>query len=383
MLASDDQRPLSRRPLARRAGSRGNRPDRSVADDCGDSADPPGGIDRLLISHAHEDHLSGVFRYPGDADSRARGRLGGRPVPARADGRLRLARGHRAAVGEGSRRTLSLRRAAGRGRLSRRRRLRSRRRDPARHPPAGSHQRSLRVPASNPAASLFLADIDLSGFGPYYGDRSSSLDAFEETLRRCRDLDARSLRHVPSQGRRRAAGPRSWRCSTTTQPSSAAAKSACATGSSSRARSTTSSRHRFIYRPHVTLLFVEGVERRSAELHLERLVARGEVKRSNPAAIGAFDRRAAGVGSARTRAPPEVALVAGSARASRQCRFCPPPAARACSPCAGLDSARTSVQLESSEASSHFAHVDRHLVGAGNVTAPWTQSSRIPSAARG
>jgi hypothetical protein len=35
--------------------------------------------------------------------------------------------------------------------------------------------------------------------------------------------------------------------------------------------------HRFVYRPHVTLLFVEGVERRSAVLHLERLMARGVI----------------------------------------------------------------------------------------------------------
>ena len=33
--------------------------------------------------------------------------------------------------------------------------------------------------------------------------------------------------------------------------------------------------HRFVYRPHVTLLFVEGVERRSAEFHLERLQPEG------------------------------------------------------------------------------------------------------------
>ena len=32
--------------------------------------------------------------------------------------------------------------------------------------------------------------------------------------------------------------------------------------------------HRFVYRPHVRLLFVDAVERRSAHLHLERLIAR-------------------------------------------------------------------------------------------------------------
>jgi hypothetical protein len=34
---------------------------------------------------------------------------------------------------------------------------------------------------------------------------------------------------------------------------------------------------RFVYRPHVTLLFADSVERRSAELHVERLLTRGQV----------------------------------------------------------------------------------------------------------
>jgi len=35
-------------------------------------------------------------------------------------------------------------------------------------------------------------------------------------------------------------------------------------------------KHRFIYRPHVDLLFVDNVERRSAQLHLDRMLERGE-----------------------------------------------------------------------------------------------------------
>lgn len=37
----------------------------------------------------------------------------------------------------------------------------------------------------------FIGDIDLSGFGPYYGDATSSLSAFRQTLRDVADLDAR------------------------------------------------------------------------------------------------------------------------------------------------------------------------------------------------
>jgi hydroxyacylglutathione hydrolase len=41
--------------------------------------------------------------------------------------------------------------------------------------------------------------------------------------------------------------------------------------------------NRFVYRLHVTLLFAEAVERRSAELHLERLLRRGAVTQPDPA----------------------------------------------------------------------------------------------------
>jgi hypothetical protein len=34
--------------------------------------------------------------------------------------------------------------------------------------------------------------------------------------------------------------------------------------------------HRFIYRPHVEHVFADNVERRSATLHLQRMLARGE-----------------------------------------------------------------------------------------------------------
>ncbi len=37
----------------------------------------------------------------------------------------------------------------------------------------------------------FIGDIDLTGFGPYYGDRTSSLAAFRRSLREVAELDAR------------------------------------------------------------------------------------------------------------------------------------------------------------------------------------------------
>lgn len=37
----------------------------------------------------------------------------------------------------------------------------------------------------------FIGDIDLTGFGPYYGDATSSLADFQRSLERVKDLDAR------------------------------------------------------------------------------------------------------------------------------------------------------------------------------------------------
>jgi glyoxylase-like metal-dependent hydrolase (beta-lactamase superfamily II) len=37
----------------------------------------------------------------------------------------------------------------------------------------------------------FIGDIDLSGFGPYYGDATSNLSDFRQTLKKVAELDAR------------------------------------------------------------------------------------------------------------------------------------------------------------------------------------------------
>lgn len=42
-----------------------------------------------------------------------------------------------------------------------------------------------------PDGVLFLGDIDLTGFGPYYGDAWSDLEAFERSLELVRDIEAR------------------------------------------------------------------------------------------------------------------------------------------------------------------------------------------------
>ena len=128
---------------------------------------------------------------------------------------------------------------------------------------------------------FFLSDIDLTGFGPYYGDTWSDLEDFEESLRRVRDEDARyyvTYHHKGViEGRevfvemldafhavigRRHDAMLEYLAEPRTLEEMA--------------------QHRFIYRPHVETHFAASVERRSAHLHVQRMLARGEAREVEP-----------------------------------------------------------------------------------------------------
>ena len=122
---------------------------------------------------------------------------------------------------------------------------------------------------------FFLSDIDLTGFGPYYGDTWSDLEDFEASLAKVRSEEAayyvtfhhkgviegrqEFVRLLDAFGavidtRHRAM------LDFLAEPHSLDDMVA----------------HRFIYRPHVEHSFADAVERRSAELHVQRMLARGE-----------------------------------------------------------------------------------------------------------
>ncbi|WP_222270737.1 MBL fold metallo-hydrolase [Modestobacter marinus] len=127
-----------------------------------------------------------------------------------------------------------------------------------------------------PDGFLFLGDIDLTSFGPYYGDLSSSLEDFVTSLERLRDMDARwfgTAHHVGVLDDRRQfldaldrfAAVIDRRDETLLhllrEPRALADVVA----------------HRLVYRPHVQQPFAEAVERRTAVLHLDRLERQGLV----------------------------------------------------------------------------------------------------------
>ena len=122
---------------------------------------------------------------------------------------------------------------------------------------------------------FFLSDIDLTGFGPYYGDAWSDLEQFDESLRRAREVEAEwyvTYHHKGIiQGRARylemidgfhaVIDRRHERMlEYLVEPRTVAEMV----------------EHRFVYRPHVEALLVVPAETRTAELHLARMLRRGE-----------------------------------------------------------------------------------------------------------
>ncbi len=128
-----------------------------------------------------------------------------------------------------------------------------------------------------PEGVLFLGDIDLTGFGPYYGDAWSNLDDFEVSLRRIADIEARvwvSFHHVGVVEERAVFDQK-------------LAKFTAKIAERERAMLEFLSEphtveemvaHRFLYPPHVTMSFIDAAERRTIEQHLARLQRAEQVR---------------------------------------------------------------------------------------------------------
>ncbi|MCZ6783946.1 MAG: MBL fold metallo-hydrolase [Proteobacteria bacterium] len=125
--------------------------------------------------------------------------------------------------------------------------------------------------------ALYLGDIDLSSFGPYYGDAWSDLEDFERSIETVREIEARwyvTFHHIGVVERdlflerldRFAAmiASREERLLAYLAEPHDLAEIA---------------EHRFVYRPKDPVPFAWAVERRSMSQHLDRMVQRGAVER--------------------------------------------------------------------------------------------------------
>jgi glyoxylase-like metal-dependent hydrolase (beta-lactamase superfamily II) len=133
---------------------------------------------------------------------------------------------------------------------------------------------------------FFLSDIDLTGFGPYYGDVWSDLEDFEASLAKVRDEVADF--YVTFHHKGVIEGRDTFVEMVDTFTAVIGRRHAAMLEFLAEPHSIDEMRaHRFIYRPHVEMAFVESVEARSAELHVQRMVRRGEAVEVEP---GKFQR---------------------------------------------------------------------------------------------
>ncbi|MFJ5773896.1 MBL fold metallo-hydrolase [Streptomyces sp. NPDC093094] len=127
-----------------------------------------------------------------------------------------------------------------------------------------------------PDGFLFVADIDLTSFGPYYGDLGSSLVDFEASMRRCRDIDARWYGTFHQKGV--IEGAAEFRRRLDAFAGVVARRDAALLAFLGEPRTVEEiTGHRLVYRPHVEGPHVGPVERRTAVQHLDRLIGAGRV----------------------------------------------------------------------------------------------------------
>jgi glyoxylase-like metal-dependent hydrolase (beta-lactamase superfamily II) len=121
---------------------------------------------------------------------------------------------------------------------------------------------------------VYLGDIDLSSFGPYYGDAWSSLEDFERTLARVRDVEARwyaTFHHIGVLDGRPAFLERLDRFADVIRTREARLLDFLA---EPRTLDEVAA-HRFVYRPTDPVPYADPVERRSMGQHVDRLVRDG------------------------------------------------------------------------------------------------------------
>lgn len=146
---------------------------------------------------------------------------------------------------------------------------------------APGHTRGHSLFHIEPDDVLYLGDIDLSSFGPYYGDAWSSLEDFERTLERVRDVEARwyvTFHHVGVLDGRAAFLEKLDRFANVIRTREARLLEFLAEPHTIDEVAA----HRFVYRPGDPVPWADGVERRSMGMHIDRLLRDGRVEEVAP-----------------------------------------------------------------------------------------------------
>jgi len=142
------------------------------------------------------------------------------------------------------------------------------------------HTRGHCVFLIEPGGILFLGDIELSSFGPYYGDAWSDLEDFERSIAKVRAIEARvwvSFHHVGVIEDRAQFIERLDRFADRIGEREQAMLDFL-----SQPRTLEEMvAHRFLYPAHATFPFIDAVEQRTIEQHLDRLTLQGRVVRSD------------------------------------------------------------------------------------------------------
>lgn len=146
---------------------------------------------------------------------------------------------------------------------------------------APGHTRGHCCLSVEPDGVLYLGDIDLSSFGPYYGDAWSSLEDFERTLDAVRELEAKhyaTFHHIGVLDGREEFLARLDRF--IAMIGNREQRLLGLLGEPRTLEEVVA--HRFVYRPDDPIPFADPVERRSMSQHIERLIGAGHVREVEP-----------------------------------------------------------------------------------------------------
>jgi len=128
-----------------------------------------------------------------------------------------------------------------------------------------------------PGGIAFIGDIDLSSFGPYYGDATSSLAAFRRTLVAVKDVPANVW--ITSHHKGVIAERETFLALLAAFASRLDARESAILAYLRERPSTLEElvEHRFVYPRHAQDLYYQDAERRSIEQHLEELARQGRI----------------------------------------------------------------------------------------------------------